>query len=377
MLNQKLCPPDEYFCVIFQIRASLSVAERIKSNATVSDEVRDIAGLGRTVNTSLPLGTGEAPNFSDPDDILTNETNSSSVGQKLHNNDAKIYSSLDNFNVTENLKINLFGHKNMTLFNDPSNILHVDNEHFEKETTEATFNRLDFDAQEDIAIPTANGRPTLPYDNPKNIFLIDTSSISSGSSSVSVNDQNFILAKNSSIGKEIKNKSFGILVADYQEESTSNQTSYRIHNLDGIEAEKDEGFIKLRSIIHAAEQSILDFQNDIQGSNVYPKLRKPDLRKGKTSWLRPNGRFDTGFWDDWSGIQNMSQMQTFKGKPMRSVWTPTARDTAHIKYKNKYSNGNPKQRKFNGVSHELVSKPKTLFHERRHRNEDNEGLSLN
>lgn len=106
----------------------------------------------------------------------------------------------------------------------------------------------------------------------------------------------------------------------------SNLTSYVIHGFHPDESNEDEGYIKLQTIIQAAERSILDFQNDIQVSNVYANLRTTGTG-GKTSWLRPHGKFESGFWDELDGHAEKESnfIQTnFKGKPRKTLWTPSS-----------------------------------------------------
>jgi len=129
----------------------------------------------------------------------------------------------------------------------------------------------------------------------------------------------------------------------------ANKTSYSIHGFDGSNNEDDEGFIKLRTILDAAERSILDFQNDIHVTNVYEGLREANMSSDRTkSWLRPNGRFEDGFWEDWSLKQNQREFRpaTYSGTPRTSVWTPSFYQNNQPRHlKHRHSKKKPSHRK--------------------------------
>jgi len=90
--------------------------------------------------------------------------------------------------------------------------------------------------------------------------------------------------------------------------------------------EDDEGYAKLQNIISAAEKSIKEFQNDIQVSSGERG------RKGKSVWLKPNGLFESGFWNDWpSRGGNTSAL--YEVKPSRNVWLPQRKKSTRSKLK--------------------------------------------
>ena len=240
----------------------------------------------------------------------------------------------------------------------------------EKETTEATFNRLDFVTEDDNWVHGINGRGKISYNDPKQSSALNTESRATATTKYETMRDRFLdyLPKGGIIGSTERNQSNDInfegkLISKTSKGNvtlvTNDISPYVMHDLDNADTDHDEGFIKLRNIIHAAERSILDFQNDIQVSNIYAKLREVEHSDGQTSWLKPNGRFETGFWDDWPERIRKSKQTVFKGKPLKTVWTPSSK---HNVVKNKKKIPSKTKNNFitnyDGVKNKVESVPK-------------------
>lgn len=207
----------------------------------------------------------------------------------------------------------------------------------EEETTEATFNQLDFEFdldREDSTNrgPAVNGRGGIVYEVADDIDFLEEERILREPNLNEANKTSveFTSGANTNVSDYgTGNHSIANPLPQTGNQSYTNSTAYIIHGFTGDgHPEEDEGFLKLQSILHAAERSILDFQNDIQVSSDYLRLRETDFNA--TSWLRPYGRFESGFWDDFPTPANNSRYGrgrlTYVGKPGKTVWTPKIED---------------------------------------------------